>query len=270
MTKKWFITGAGRGLGRAFTTAALQRGDVVAATARDIRALHDLRDQFGELLHPFALDVTRRDDVTSVVAKASAEMGGVDVVVNNAGYGHFGAVEELSESEVRDQLETNVLGALWVSQAAIPVMREQGHGRIIQISSLGGIGAFANLGAYNASKWALEALSESLAIEVAPFGIHVTIVEPGGYETDWAGTSSRHSQPLPQYDFIREAAAARRGGQTAGSPAAAANALLELVDTDAPPLRVIFGGQAAGIARAILERRIAEWMQWEQMSMSAG
>jgi NAD(P)-dependent dehydrogenase (short-subunit alcohol dehydrogenase family) len=265
----WFITGAGRGFGRAFATAALRRGDIVAATARDIRALDDLREEFGGAFHPYSLDVTRRDDVFAVVTRAADEMGGLDVVVNNAGYGQFGTVEELSPTDIRDQLETNVLGALWVSQAAVGVMRPLGHGRLIQISSLGGVGAFANLGAYNASKWALEALSESLSIEVAPFGIQVTIVEPGGYETDWAGSSSRHSEPQPQYDPVREAAAARRSGQRAGSPDAAAQALLEVADAPDAPLRVIFGGQAVEIVRGIYERRLAEWTRWEPLSIRA-
>lgn len=269
MTKTWFITGGGRGFGRAFATAALRRGDVVAATARDLHALDDLHEEFGDAFHPFTLDVIRRDDVFAVIAQATAEMGSLDVVVNNAGYGHFGTVEELSASDVRSQFETNVFGALWVSQASAAIMRSQGHGRLIQVSSLGGIGAFANLGAYNASKWALEALSESLALEVAPFGIRVTIVEPGGYETDWAGSSSRHSTPLPQYDPVREAAAARRSGQRAGSPDAAAQALLEVVDADEPPLRIIFGGQAVAIARGIYERRLAEWSVWEPVSVRA-
>ncbi|MGO4595154.1 SDR family NAD(P)-dependent oxidoreductase [Leifsonia sp. 2TAF2] len=265
----WFITGAGRGLGRAFATAALDRGDIVAATARDVSALDDLRVRFPDRLYPFALDVTQHAAAAAVVDRATAIMGSLDVVVNNAGYGHFGTIEELSEQEIRDQFETNVFGALWVSQAAVPIMRSQGYGHIIQISSLGGIGAFANLGAYNASKWALEAFSESLALEVAPFGIAVTIVEPGGYETDWSSASSRHSIPLPEYEPIREAAAARRGGQAAGKPDAAATALLAVADTEEPPLRVIFGAQAVEIASAIYERRLAEWAKWKQLSVSA-
>jgi NAD(P)-dependent dehydrogenase (short-subunit alcohol dehydrogenase family) len=260
--RTWFITGAGRGLGRAFATAALERGDSVAATGRDSSALDDLRARFGDRLLPLTLDVTRRGDARSAVSAAADRMGRLDIVVNNAGYGQFGAVEELSEDDMRSQLETNVLGALWVSQAAVPVMREQGGGHIVQVSSLGGIGAFANLGAYNASKWALEAFSESMSIEVAPFGIDVTIVEPGGFATDWAGSSARNSAPLAAYDPMRKQAAARRGGQASGRPEDAAVALLRLVDSPEPPLRAILGRQATGVARGIYERRLAEWDEW--------
>ena len=126
------------------------------------------------------------------------------MVVNNAGYGHFGMVEELTEADVRDQLETNLFGALWVTQAALPFLREQGSGHILQVSSIGGISAFPLVGAYHASKWALEGLSQALAQEVAPFGIHVTLIEPGGFATDWAGPSAKHSAPLPAYDAFRE------------------------------------------------------------------
>ncbi|GAA1325487.1 SDR family NAD(P)-dependent oxidoreductase [Pseudonocardia xinjiangensis] len=269
MTTRWLITGAGRGLGRAFAAAALGRGDAVAATVRDTSALDDMREAHGDRLSVHALNVTDREHAGAVVARAAAWLGGIDVLVNNAGYGQFGAVEELTEADVRAQLDTNFFGALWTSQAAVPIMREQGGGRIIQISSLGGIGAFANLGAYHASKWALEAISESLALEVAPFGIAVTIVEPGGFGTDWAGASSRHSSQLPEYEPVRAAAAARRGGRVSGSPERAAAALLEVVDSPRPPLRVIFGAEALDIARGIYERRLAEWSQWEAVSKLA-
>ncbi|TDW94310.1 short-subunit dehydrogenase [Kribbella pratensis] len=263
--KNWFVTGASRGFGREFARAALERGDRVAATARDAAALHGLA---GELL-PLALDVTDREAVRAVVHEAESRLGGLDVVVNNAGYGHFGAVEELTETELRDQLETNVFGALHVSQAVLPGLRQRGRGHLVQVSSIGGIGAFANLGAYHASKWALEALSESLAVEVARFGIHVTIVEPGGYDTDWAGSSARRSTPLSAYDPMRAEAAARRSGQAPGDPAAAAQALLEIVDSPAPPLRVLFGAQAPGIVRTIYGRRLAEWDRTGELARRA-
>ncbi|AWB92309.1 oxidoreductase [Aeromicrobium chenweiae] len=267
--KNWFITGASRGFGRAFVQAALDRGDRVAATARDTESLRDLATQFPDTFVPLALDVTDAAGVRRVVAEAEDRLGGLDVVVNNAGYGHFGAVEELEEAELRDQLDVNLFGPLRVTQAVLPGMREQGHGHIIQISTIGGIGAFANLGGYHASKWGLEAISESLATEVARFGIHVTLVEPGGFDTDWAGSSARHSQPLEAYDPMRQEAAARRGGQAPGDPRAAAEALLEIVDAPEPPLRVLFGAQAPGIVRGIYERRLAEWSAWKELSVKA-
>nr|WP_153024648.1 oxidoreductase [Glycomyces albidus] len=266
--KTWLITGASKGLGRAFAEAALERGDRVAAAVRDILALEDLRDRHPGLL-VLPLDVTDAASVPERVAEAEARLGSIDILVNNAGYGHFGAVEELTDAELRDQLETNVFGALRVTRAALPAMRERRCGHIVQISSIGGVGAFANLGAYHASKWALEALSESLSVEVEPFGVHVTLVEPGGFATDWAGPSARRSTPHPAYDPMRAAAAARRGGQAPGDPAAAARALLEVVDAPEPPLRVLFGALAAGIVTGIYERRLQEWAAWEELAVRA-
>lgn len=195
--KIWFITGASRGFGRAWASAALERGDKVAATARDTASLDDLAGKFGDALLPLRLDVTDREADFAAVAQAHKHFGRLDVVVNNAGYGHFGFVEELSEQDARDQLETNVFGALWITQAALPYLREQRGGHIIQVSSIGGITAFPLVGMYHASKWALEGLSQALAQEVAPFGVHVTLIEPGGFDTDWAGPSARHSRPCP-------------------------------------------------------------------------
>ncbi|WP_035697426.1 oxidoreductase [Glycomyces tenuis] len=263
--KSWLITGASKGFGRAFTEAALERGDRVAATARDIAALADLEARYPELV-ALRLDVTDAAAVRDRVAEAEERLGALDVVVNNAGYGHFGAVEEVTDAELRDQLETNVFGAMRVVRAALPRMRERGRGRIVQVSSIGGVGAFANLGAYHASKWALEALSESLANEVARFGVEVTIVEPGGFATDWAGPSARWSEPLAAYDPMRDEAAARRGTQAPGDPAAAARALLEVVDAPEPPLRVLFGALAPGIVSGIYERRLQEWEAWREIA----
>jgi NAD(P)-dependent dehydrogenase (short-subunit alcohol dehydrogenase family) len=271
-TKTWLITGASRGFGREFARVALGRGDQVAATARDVSALQDLRDEHPDLL-ALALDVTDADAVRDRVAEAEEHFGRLDVVVNNAGYGHFAAVEEVTDADLRDQLETNLLGAHRVARAALPGMRERGSGHIIQISSIGGVLAVPNLGAYHASKWALEALSESLAAEVAPFGVHVTLVEPGGYDTDWAGSSSRHSDPLPVYDPMRAQAAARRGASVPGDPAAAARALLEIVDAEQPPLRVLFGAlfgmPTPEIVRGIYDRRLTEWAEWQNLAVRA-
>jgi NAD(P)-dependent dehydrogenase (short-subunit alcohol dehydrogenase family) len=271
-TKTWLITGASRGFGREFARAALRRGDSVAATARDVAALQDLRDEHPGML-ALALDVTDPDAVGDRVAEAEDHFGRLDVVVNNAGYGHFGAVEEVTDAELRDQLETNVFGAHRVVRAALPGMRERGSGHIVQISSIGGVMAVPNMGAYHASKWALEALSESLAAEVARFGVHVTLVEPGGYDTDWAGSSSRHSKPLPPYDTMREEMAARRGASVPGDPISAARALLDIVDAEQPPLRVLFGAlfgvPVPEIVRGIYDRRLKEWAAWEDLAVRA-
>src|SRR3954468_1427395 len=206
MSKTWFITGTSRGFGRAWAEAALERGDRVAATARDTSTLKDLVERYGDAVLPIALAVTDRAADIAAVQQAHAHFGRLDVVVNNAGYGHFGFIEELSEQEARAQIETNVFGALWVTQAALPYLRAPRSGHILQVSSIGGITAFQNVGIYHASKWALEGFSQSLAQEVAPFGIHVTLIEPGGFSTDWAGPSSKRSTPLPDYKEVHEAA----------------------------------------------------------------
>jgi NAD(P)-dependent dehydrogenase (short-subunit alcohol dehydrogenase family) len=195
--KTWFITGTSRGFGREWAIAALDRGDRVAATARDLDTLDDLVARYGDAIMPIRLDVTDRDADFAAVRQARERFGRLDIVVNNAGYGQFGMVEEISEDEIRAQLETNVLGALWVTQAALPFLREQGGGHILQVSSIGGISAFMNTGAYHASKWALEGFSQSLAQEVAGFGIKITLVEPSGYTTDWAGPSAKHATDRP-------------------------------------------------------------------------
>src|SRR5215468_8319758 len=176
--KTWFITGTSRGFGREWAIAALDRGDQVAATARDVSSLDDLAARHGEAILPIQLDVTGRDACFAAVRQAHGHFGQLDVVVNNAGYGQFGTVEEISEQEARDQLETNLFGALWVTQAALPYLRGQGSGHIIQVSSIGGINAFPYLGTYHASKWGLEGLSQALNQEVQPLGIKVTLIEP--------------------------------------------------------------------------------------------
>src|SRR5580693_10248164 len=220
--KTWFITGTSRGFGREWAIAALERGDKVAATARDTSTLDDLVAKYGDALLPIKLDVTDRTAAFAAVKQAQEYLGRLDIVINNAGYGHFGMVEELSEQDVRDQPETNLLGALWITQAALPYMREQGSGHILQVSSIGGISAFPNVGAYHASKWALEGFSQALAQEVAAFGIKVTLIEPGGFDTDWAGPSAKHSAPLPAYEEFHEVAARQRAARvsTLGDPVA--------------------------------------------------
>ncbi len=269
--KTWFITGTSRGFGREWTIAALDRGDRVAATARDVSTLDDLVDRYGDAVLPLALDVTDRAAAFAAVQQAHTHLGRLDVVVNNAGYGQFGMIEELSEDELRAQLETNVFGAFWVTQAALPFLREQGSGHILQVSSIGGISAFPNIGAYHASKWALEGFSQALAAEVAGFGIHVTLIEPGGFSTDWGGASARHATVLPAYDGVRAQAAAFRAArtQTQGDPQASAAAVLEVVDAQNPPLRVFLGDGPLALATADYEQRLATWREWDPVSVRA-
>src|SRR3954469_5120703 len=193
MPKTWYTAGASRGFGREWTIAALDRGDSVAATARDTATLDDLVKRFGDRILPLRLDVTDREADFAAVRRAHEHFGRLDVVVNNAGYGQFGMIEEIPEHEARAQFETNLFGVLWVTQAALPFLRAQGSGHILQVSSIGGVTAFIETGAYHASKWALEGFTQSLAQEVKDFGINVTIIEPGGFTTDWAGPSAKQA-----------------------------------------------------------------------------
>ena len=269
--KIWFITGTSRGFGREWAIAALERGDKVAATARDTASLHDLVTTYGEAILPLQLDVTDREADFAAVKAAHEHFGRLDIVVNNAGYGQFGFIEELSEAEARDQIETNVFGALWVTQAALPFLRAQRSGHIIQVSSIGGITAFQNVGIYHASKWALEGFSQSLAQEIAGFGIHVTLIEPGGFSTDWAGSSARRAEPLADYADAHKEAQEARAKRTAksGDPQASAAAVLKIVDAEKPPLRVFFGEIPLQLAEADYAQRLATWREWQPVSVEA-
>jgi NAD(P)-dependent dehydrogenase (short-subunit alcohol dehydrogenase family) len=264
--KTWFITGTSRGFGREWAAAALARGDRVAGTARDPSTLEDLKGQYGEALLALALDVTDREAVFASVKRAHEHFGRLDIVVNNAGYGQFGMIEELSEQDARDQIETNLFGALWVTQAALPYLREQGSGHFLQVSSIGGISAFPNVGMYHASKWGLEGFSQSLAQEVKGFGIKVTLIEPGGFSTDWGGSSSRSADELDAYGDMHEAARQRRANNTQGDPNASAEAVLRVVDADEPPLRCFFGTAPLGIAEQDYEGRLATWRAWQPVA----
>jgi NAD(P)-dependent dehydrogenase (short-subunit alcohol dehydrogenase family) len=267
-TKTWFITGTSRGFGREWASAALKRGDRVAGTARDPSSIDDLAQEHGDALLALRLDVTDREAVFETVHRAHDHFGRLDIVVNNAGYGQFGMVEELSEQEARDQIETNLFGALWVTQAALPYLREQGSGHFLQVSSIGGISAFPDVGMYHASKWALEGISQSLAQEVKGFGIHVTLIEPGGFSTDWGGSSAKHAQPLDAYGEMHEASQRRRqsGASSAGDPVASADAVMRIVDAQEPPLRVFFGRAPLAIAERDYQGRLATWREWQPVA----
>lgn len=265
-SRTWFITGTSRGFGREWTKAALERGDYVAATARDTSTLDDLKAEHGDALLPLCLDVTDREAAFGAVRQAHEHFGRLDIVVNNAGYGHFGMVEEISEQEARAQIDTNLFGALWITQAALPFLRQQGTGHIVQVSSIGGISAFPGVGIYHASKWGLEGISQALAQEVKEFGINVTLVEPGGFSTDWSGPSAKRSDPNPAYDGLRERQQQWRASNVPGDPAASAAAIMRVVDADPPPLRVFFGTTPLGIAEADYEGRLATWREWQPVA----
>jgi NAD(P)-dependent dehydrogenase (short-subunit alcohol dehydrogenase family) len=269
--KTWFITGTSKGFGHIWAHAALERGDQVIATARKVETLSDLAEKFGDKLLPLSLDVTDKTAVDAAVKQAHEHFGSLDVVINNAGYGHFGAIEEVTEEEARAQMETNFFGALWVTQAALPFLREQRSGHIIQVSSIGGVHAFPTLGLYHASKWALEAFSQSLSAEVKEFGIAVTLVEPTGYSTDWSGPSAIRSETLPAYQGVRDRRAAYFATiQTKpGAPEATGPVILKLVDMEEPPLRLFLGKGPLDMIRKEYESRLAEWEKWNELSVEA-
>lgn len=271
--RTWLITGASRGLGRAFAEVALEAGDHVVATARKPEQLDELVARHPDQTLALGLDVTDRQAIDDVVAQARQFRGRLDVLVNNAGYGLAGGVEEVSEQEVRDQFEVNVFGALWCTQAVLPAMRAQGSGHLFQISSIGGVAGFPNTGIYHASKWALEGFSESLALEVEPFGIGVTIVEPGPFRTDWNGNSMTRATPMSAYDDIlgprREAVSGAHARTQPGDPRKAGAALLQVLDSERPPRRLLLGTMAADTAPATYDQRLQEWAAWDAVARGA-
>jgi len=269
MSKTILITGASRGFGKIWAEAFLKRGDQVIATARNTESLNDLVAQYGYSLLPLQLDVSNRAQCFDVVNKAQKHFGKLDVLINNAGYGLFGTVEEASEQDARDQFETNVFGTLWMTQAAIPVMRNQGHGHIIQVSSVLGIATMPLLGLYNASKWAIEGLTESLAGEIQGFGINTSLIEPIAYRTDFSGASGAHSKAIEVYDGFKAAAYEQMKSMPYGDPAATANVILKIVDSKNPPLRIFFGKTALPWVREVYADRISQWEQVSVLSNEA-
>ncbi|MFB6551877.1 SDR family oxidoreductase [Streptomyces sp. NPDC056405] len=265
----WFITGASRGLGRAFAEAALAAGDRVVGASRDVVPLDDLVTRHPDRLLALRLDVTDRDAVFDAVTEAVAHFGGLDIVVNNAGALFTGMVEEFSEVQARAQLDVNLFGALWVCQAALPHLRDQGGGHIVQISSIGALGGFPSTGMYSASKFALEGMSEALAAEAARFGVKVTIVQPGGY---WTGlyTHCTATAPDPVYDPLRaELERQWAEGSIDSEPRLAAEAVMKLVASDDPPLRLLLGSMVYDLAFDISRQRMDTWAGWEAVSRAS-
>src|SRR5580658_4046256 len=268
MNKTWFITGASRGFGRIWAEAALQRGDQVTATARKLADVADLAERFGGTVLPLALDVTDSVQVDQVVQQAYAHFGRLDVLVNNAGVSLLAAVEEATDDQIRDLFDANYLGMVRVLRAALPLLRKQGSGHILGVSSGLGITALPLIGFYSATKWAVEALHESLAQEVRPFGIKVTLVEPGAYATDF-GKSAEIADALEPYAEFRKQFLTHLAGVERGDPEATSEAVLKLVDADDPPLRLGLGTSILPRARAAYAERLAEWEAWEEVSNAA-
>lgn len=268
--KVWFITGASRGFGRVWTEAALKRGDKVAATARSIDSITHLSDSYSDAVLPLTVDVTRPDQVKTAVQQAYEHFGRLDVVLNNAGYALVGAIEEADESDIKAEFDVNLFGALRVIQAALPILRRQESGHIIGVSSVAGLLANPISGFYSASKWAFEAMHDSLAQEVAPFGIKVTMLEPGAYATEFASQASlRLAEELPAYSSLRQHMFEMGAQIEFGDPEATAEAVLRVVDSEKPPLRVFLGTEGLDLVPFAYEDRIARWRDWEKVSTEA-
>lgn len=267
----WFVTGCSTGLGRALTEVLLARGEIVAATARKPERLKDLTERYGDRILVLPMDVTQVSEVQAAVEQTIAAFGRIDVLVNNAGYGVFGAVEEVTDQDVRQQFETNVYGALNVTRAVLPHLRRQRSGRILNISSSGGFVGFPGAGIYCASKFALEGWSEALAKEVADLGIFVTIVEPGAFRTAFNGALVAPNQTIEDYASTSGQMLqwlAQMNGQQPGDPQKAAAAMIEAVDHPHPPLRLVLGADTLDSMYSKLQALETDLAAWKDVSLN--
>ena len=271
MGKVWFVTGSSRGLGRSIVIAALEAGDQVAASARNPHSLDDLVAKYGDRIHPLALDVADQAAADQAIKAAAAHFGRLDVVVNNAGYADVGAIEDVDLDAFRRQIDTNFYGTVYVTKAALPILRAQGSGHIVQITSIGGRVGTPGLAAYQSAKWAVEGFSEVLVKEVAPLGIKVTVVEPGGIRTDWAG-SSMTIPPIsePYQQTVGAMVKMREDFPTSApiDPDKAADAIVRITGVEEPPLRLLLGRQATALAAATAEARAENDARWRELSES--
>ncbi len=269
MSRTWLVTGASRGLGRAIAEAALRAGNRVVVTARQTDTVADLVAAHPDRARAVALDVTNRDQARAAVRAAIDAFGGLDVLVNNAGYANVNSIEDFDEDDFRAQIETNLWGVITMTRAALPVMREQGGGHIIQISSVGGRSTTPGIGPYQTAKWAVEGFSGVLSQEVGPLGIRVTIIEPGGFRTDWAGSSMTvHTLRDAYRPTVGAIADYRERHVPIGDPEKAARVIVDVAGTPDPPLRLLLGSDAYAVARAADEAKIASDERWKELTLS--
>jgi NAD(P)-dependent dehydrogenase (short-subunit alcohol dehydrogenase family) len=273
MTKTWLITGSSRGFGWELATAVLDHGDQLVATARRPEQLDELVQKYGERVRAVALDVTDAAAAQAAVQTAIDEFGGLDAVVNNAGYANSGPIEEMPDDDFREQIEANLFGVVNVTKAALPILRKQRSGHVIQFSSVGGrVGGSPGMGAYQTAKFGVEGFSEVLNSEVKPFGVKVTIIEPGPFRTDWAGSSMQappvsedYDQTVGEMNRYRESTAST----WPGDPARAAKIIIDIAGVDDPPLRLLLGAIAVELAEKSAITRAAETERWADVSRSA-
>ncbi|ART67852.1 short-chain dehydrogenase/reductase [Mycobacterium dioxanotrophicus] len=273
MSKVWFVTGSSRGLGRALVRAALEAGDRVAATARRPEQLADLADEFGERIYSLALDVTDPAAAAAALAASRERFGRLDVIVNNAGYANVSPIETTDDADFREQFETNFWGVYNVSKAAIPILREQRGGLVIQFSSMGGrVGGSPGLASYQAAKFAIDGFSRVLQVETAPFGVRALVVEPSGFRTDWAGASMTvHEAPDAYAETVgaMRAAASQSGAIMAGDPQRAAEILVKMTRRQDIPYHLPLGVNAAEGSIALDQRLLSDDRKWREVSRSA-
>ncbi len=272
MKKVWLVTGCSTGFGRAIATVALQAGYRVAVAARKIETIQVLVDAYPQTAIPLELDVTDYGQIKAAVAEVNEKFGQIDVLVNNAGIGYFGAVEESEEADIRHMFDVNFWGLSEMTRQVLPLMRAQGSGHLINISSIGGLKSFPSLGYYHATKYAVDGFSEALFKEISPLGLNVTIVAPGNFRTDWAGRSAKDS-PVIITDYAPTAQATKQwvrglSGQQAGDPVRAAQAIVNVVETKHPPLRLLLGRDALDGARTKLAELAADYDAWEETTLS--
>lgn len=271
MSKVWLITGSSRGFGRSLAEAVLAKGDQLIATARNTEQIADLAARYGSQVRIVQLDVNRFEQAEAAIQAAFETFGRLDVLVNNVGYGNVSSIEETSMEDFRAQVETNLWGVIHVTKAALPLLREQGHGHIVQFSSIGGRTGAPGLAPYQTAKWAVEGFSEVLSKEVGPLGLKVTLIEPGGFRTDWAGSSMQHIAPRDEYQatvggllkHLRDTT-----GNENGDPDKAAQAIISIVNEENPPLRLLLGSDAVAIANAVDQGKLAETKRWQKLSQS--
>src|SRR6201984_471327 len=271
MAQVWLVTGSSRGLGRAIVEAGLLAGNKVLATARDIESLRELSERYGDQVKLFELDVTAESAATAAVKTAIDTFGSLDVVVNNAGYGNLSSVEDTPMSDFRAQIETNLFGTIIVTKAALPYFRERKGGHFVQLSSMGGRIGPPGRGPYSAAKWGVEGFSEVLSREASPLGVKVTIVEPGGFRTDFAGSSTKLSEGHPSYDSTVGATARFQrnyNGKQPGDPKKGDEAIVQLTRERNPPLRLLLGSDAYAAAEKNDLARLEEARIWKKLSVS--